>query len=207
MRTIGLALFSLAFVSAYASAAPPPVIVPTDVDVRLTATPSANLQPAQPIDFALAVTNLGPMPAPNVVVASTVFVNQIHLIPDSNDCLLILGTMDGSAGPSFSYYWFPTLGAPALAVGETRTCHFQMALTASSPPSYAFGFGLPPEFVDLELSNDNATVVLRRTVAPIPALSTGFMLLLATLLAAAAWGSRGTAINLPKSARKRAYLC
>jgi hypothetical protein len=70
-----------------------------------------------------------------------------------------------------------------LAVGETRTCTFQLKFGSAAGSSYAFSFATSSNYPDINPANDSATVVLRRRVEAIPLLSPLTMLLLACALA------------------------
>lgn len=167
-------------------------ILPSDVGVSLTATPSTNLVPGQPIGLVLTVTNYGPSPITELTLFSSIFVDEFHLISeDLNECNLLLIVEDLKTG-GFDYFtdWNVSgaAGPPPLAVGETRTCHFQLALTAQAPAVMPYSFGLPSGISDPNPSNDRATVQLQQAPPPPPesilTLSPAMLLLLAVSLAA-----------------------
>lgn len=153
----------------------------------MTASPSTNLQPGQPIDLAVTVTNYGPDSLPVLVVSSSYFVDEFRAISnDLDECylsLLVIDLSDGTAEYEIDW-WLAGLGfLPPFSVGSA-TCHLQIALTPSAPSSYSLSFGLPPGFeTDSNPSNDVATVTLHRAPPPpaasVPALSAWMLLLLA----------------------------
>jgi hypothetical protein len=158
--------------------------IQSDIGVTLTASPTTDLLPGQPIDMTLSVTNYGPDPEPNVPVISTMFVDEMYQVStDFDECVLDLIVSDFAGGHEFNIEWSVAgLGPPPIAAGETRTCHFQIALTRHAPSPYTFGFGL--FYVsDPNPGNDNAAVVLNRAAAPppqpVPTLSTAMLCLLA----------------------------
>jgi hypothetical protein len=77
---------------------------------------------------------------------------------------------------------------PSLEVGETRSCHLTLPLSPNAPAVWNFGFEIPNFFVDIDPTNNSASVTLRRALEParpIPALSTAILALLACLIAIA----------------------
>jgi hypothetical protein len=163
-------------------------VLTSDVGVTLTATPTTNLVPGQPIDLTMTVTNYGPNPIPVVEVSSSLWVTEITPISfDQSECFLVVSVLDGATPAYFMSWVIAGLpGEPVFAVGETLTCHFSFSLTASAPASMPFSFGLPSFITDLNPSNDTGTVTLRRAPAPpptpVPALSTTMIWLLTALL-------------------------
>lgn len=164
------------------------IAIPSDIGVTLSATPSTNLVTGQPIDVTVSVTNYGPEPAPQIGVVSSTFVNEFgQFVTNPSECFLFVTVVD--AVPTAHYYinWdvANVLGVPGsqpLNAGETRTCHFQFALTSSAPAVVRFSLLVPSFFSDVNPSNDSATVILQRAPHPIPALSTPSLLLLAGFL-------------------------
>jgi len=57
------------------------------------------------------------------------------------------------------------VGAPTLTAGETRVCHFEIALTDAAPAAFVFGFNLSTYMQDPDPSNDVAVVTLNRAAA------------------------------------------
>jgi hypothetical protein len=187
-------LLFLILMTAAAEVAQAQIVLPSDVGVTLTASPTTNLQPGQPIDMTLTVTNYGPAAVPILVLSSSIFVDEMYVASTNPDeCYLLLDVIDLSNGTAeYELDWTVAgLGGvlPPMPAGLTLTCHFQIALTRSAPSTYNFSFGLPPTYeTDPNPSNDRATVTLQRTPAArptsLPALSTMMLCLLAGLNAA-----------------------
>jgi hypothetical protein len=166
--------------------------LPSDVGVALQAFPSDDLQPGQPVDMAFSVTNNGDEEVPVLITASSRYVDELTIVSvNSDECLLtVLEEKLSNGGYDYLMEWFvsgppPNFDLP-LEPGETRTCHFQIALTRNAPPAFDFSFGLAKGFHDPDPSNDRATVVLHRATAaptPVPALSAAMLWLLAALSA------------------------
>jgi hypothetical protein len=181
------------------------IVLPSDVGVTLTASPTTNLQPGQPIDMTLTVTNYGPADVPDLFVQSSVFVDEMYFVSmNPDECFLITDVGDGPNGYEFLVeWWLAGLDVyPPLPSGATATCHFQIALTQRAPPTYQFSFGLSPTYeTDPNPANDVATVTLQRAPppppAPLPTLSNWMLLLLAGL-------SAGLAVNALKRPRRPA---
>jgi hypothetical protein len=179
------AIFALANSAAYAQA-----IIPADIGVTLTATPNTGLTTGQSVEITIAVTNYGPAPAPQVGVVSSTFLNQFgSFVTNPAECFLFVTVVDAVPTPYYYINWdvANVLGVPGsqpLNPGETRTCHFQMALTPAAPAAIPFSFGLSTYFTDINPGNDTGTVILQRAIEPIPALSPAMLLLLAGLMAA-----------------------
>lgn len=162
-------------------------MVPSDVAVELSVEQSANLAPGQPIVFVISATNHGPAPVTALDILSRPFTNELELSALSTDCE-ILGTIVVDTEFSFYYIfdWAITLGG-VLEIGETRSCHITVPLSVNAPPVWEFGFSIPDFFVDLDPSNNSASVTLRRSVnetTPLPALSSAVLILLTLLMAA-----------------------
>jgi hypothetical protein len=198
-RLLASALFATASTVSYSQTVPS-----SDVGVTLTATPTTGLLPGQPINMTLSVTNYGPDPLPVVPATSSVYVDEMNLVSvTSGACILgvVVGDL-ATGGEDYRIVWFVAgVQAPPLAVGETRTCGFQIALTQYAPSPYTFSFRLTPDsfYIDPNPSNDTATVVLQRAAVapnPVPALSTAMLCLLAGL-------SAGLAAQTLRSRRRR----
>jgi len=178
--------------------------IPADIGVTLMASPSAGLVTGQPIDITVTVTNHGPEPATFLVLQSSTFVTQFGgFVTNPSECYLYETVVDAFPTPYYYINWTVAnvLGDPgssAFNAGDVLTCHFQMALTQQAPAVVSFSFGVSSYFTDINPANDNATVVLRRAVTQIPALSTPTLLLLIALLLAVA------SPNLLPQHRKRA---
>lgn len=180
----------LTLITATAASAQAQIVLPSDVGVTLTVSPSSNLQPSQPIDMTLTVTNYGPAAVPILDLASSVFVDEMYLVSQNvAECYLFLDVADLPNGTAEYLIDWPLAGLggvlPPFPPGET-TCHFQIALTQSAPSTYSFSFGLPPSYeTDPNPTNDVATVTLHRApsapATPVPAVSPWMLLLLASL--------------------------
>lgn len=166
--------------------------LPYDVGVTLTASPTDGLLPGQPVDMTLSVTNNGTGELPTVLVTSSVYVDEMKFVSvNADECFLFVVVGD-LAGGSYDYRteWWVSLPdlSPPIAGGETRVCHFQIAMTELAPATYMFSFGLPDSFHDPDPSNDRATVVLHRAAAaptPVSTLSVAMLWLLTALFAIA----------------------
>ena len=178
--------------------------IPSDIGVTLSATPSTNLVTGQPIDVTVSVTNYGPQPAPQIGVVSSTFVNEFdQFVTNPNECFLFVTVVDAVPTAYYFINWdvANVLGVPGslpLNVGETRTCHFQFALTSRAPALVRFSFLVSSYFTDANPNNDSATVILQRAPRPIPTLSPLSLLLLAGFLVLSAaiirrpWSSLST---------------
>lgn len=171
--------------------------VPADVSVSLTAEPSEALVPGQPIVFTLSATNNGPDPVSQLVLISDDFVDQFDTSVGSNDCQgLVVAVSDGKAY-HYNFWWYPTLSQGTLEVGETRTCHLTLALSAQAPPVWTFGFAIPLFFVDINPLNNYGWVTLRRATGAatdLPATSWISLVILAVLIVTAAGRRRTQAL-------------
>lgn len=168
----------------------------TDISVELTAQPSSGLVPGQPIVFTLTVTNQGPEVVPasdsKFALFSSDFYDQFDVsFPGTADCLGFGAII--SDGKTFHYnlVWIPTfLSQGALAVGESRSCHFTLALSNQAPAAWPFSFGVAEFFKDINPDNNVSTVILRRgdiAAVELPALSFYTFMLLTAALASMAW--------------------
>jgi hypothetical protein len=182
--------------SAIASAGTIPV--PADISVALTAEPDSDLQSGERIAFTLSMTNHGPEPAPVADVLSSPIYDELDLNTATADCGNTLGliVVDTSDGFYYVYDWDPTIDSP-LAVGETRTCHLNLDFTEWAPDTFSLTFSMPNFLVDLDPSNNSATVTLRRAIegaatTPVPTLSPAALAVLAILLACLAIVGRRT---------------
>jgi hypothetical protein len=183
-----VALVFLAGIEATASAGD--FELPYDVGVTLTASPTDDLVPGQPVDMTLSVTNHGSGDLSTVLVTTSVYVDEMQFVSiNADECFLfvVVGDLAGGGYDYRTEWWvaLPDL-APPIAGGETRVCHFQIALTALAPAAYTFSFGLPDSFHDPDPSNDRPSVTLHRAAAApaqVPALSAGMLWLLAALSA------------------------
>jgi hypothetical protein len=180
----------VALVTTAHAVAPPPINVPSDIAVTLTATPTANLVPGQRIYFTLTVTNLGPATVNDLVVQSSPIHGEFDPHTGTVDCqYMAVEVADTATDFYYLLTWF-LAGFPGdFPAGETRTCHMSFQITAQASAVTPFTFGLPYDYVDINPSNDTATVFLQRAVDPIPVvpvLSPAMLLLLAGLLATSA---------------------
>jgi hypothetical protein len=192
-------LLGVILIAATAELAHAQIVLPSDVGVTMTASPTTNLQPGQPIDMTLTVTNYGPAAVPILILASSVYVDEMYLVSqNAAECYLVLDVADLANGTEeFLIQWYVAgLGGvlPPFPPGAI-TCHFQITLTQSAPSTYSFSFGLPPSYeTDPNPANNVATVTLQRAPSPppvlVPALSPAMLTLLAGLLGAIAWVAR-----------------
>lgn len=166
--------------------------LPSDVSVSLTAEPSTGLESWDAITFTVSVTNLGPESLDRLGVSSSFFHDQLDVfslvIDECEGGPFGAAVVDYIGGYDYYVFWYPVFpSTPALNVGETLTCRFSMALTDTAPAVYPFSFDLGGSLVDLDPSNNIATVVLRRAApaadaTPIPTLSPIALFVLAVLL-------------------------
>ena len=171
-------------VCACAQAAAQSVVLPSDISVGLTADPITNLQSWQPITFTLSVTNHGPEPLERFSIVSSPIYDELDFNSASSDCsVILLQVIDLVDGFYFRYSWRPVAETP-IAVNETRSCHLTLPLTAVAPAVMPFSFRLSGPWTDQNLSNNEATVVLRRGVEPtaVPALSPALLIALVLLI-------------------------
>jgi len=167
--------------------------IPADIGVSLSASPSTNLVTGEQINITVSATNYGPSPAPTVVLLSSPFANEIgSFASDPEECFLFVTVVDAISTPYYFINWdvanAHTPGSSPLNPGETRTCHFQFALTQQAGPITTFDFHLATLFTDLNVANNIAAVQLRR-VAPTPAPTLSLLsllILVASLVACAA---------------------
>jgi hypothetical protein len=143
-------------------------ILPSDLVVTMTANPDSGLVPHQMFELTIAVTNRGPENIHTLGLYSSYFSDEFALSLASNDCGLSFAVLDGDDWWAYAYLWSPNRNSD-LAVGQTKTCHLKLALSLEAPPTVAFTFTLPSDYVDPDPSNDHATVYLHRDVSPVPA--------------------------------------
>ena len=162
------------------------IIFPADVSVDFSADPNTGLFLGQPITFTISATNHGPAPVEALAISSFEFSTEFAVQSGSTDCQN-LGLLVGDGNGVFYYIYNLLLTFQgALEVGETRTCHLILPLSATAPETFTFGFEIRDFFVDIDPSNNIASVTLRRALelaTPIPTLSPVALLLLAGLLA------------------------
>jgi hypothetical protein len=160
----------------------------SDISVHLSAQPSVGLVPGQPIDFTLSITNHGPEPVSRVTLLSSDFYDQFDLNFGTADCEnLVVIITDGELF-HYNLVWYPA-DFVQLEVGETRTCHFTLALSNQAPPIWSFSFGLAYTDEDINPANNVSTVILRRgdmAPAALPTISPYVSLLLVLGLATSA---------------------
>jgi hypothetical protein len=112
---------------------------------------------------------------------------------DTNTCPEFVGAVLDGIQPSYVLFWYvsgiPGVGLHPLAVGETRTCHFQLTMTAYAPPVTPFSFGVSGYDPDLNPANSNATVNLSLAIPAVPSLDGTAAMLLMMLLGS--WGVLG----------------
>jgi len=162
--------------------------LPSDVSVALTADPETDLESGQRIAFTISVTNHGPEPVAPVSLGSSPIYDELDVFSATVDCGNDLGlaVVDLNDGFYYVYAWFPTQESP-LAVGETRNCYLELEFTEWAPDTFSLTFSMSDYLVDLDPSNNSATVTLRRAnrgiATPIPTLSPLALAMLAGLLA------------------------
>ncbi|HET6546658.1 MAG TPA: hypothetical protein VFG55_07940 [Rhodanobacteraceae bacterium] len=188
MKTWRSVLVALLLISAPITANAGQLVIPCDVSVGLDASPQTGLLPGDLVTFTVSATNNGPEPVSTVALSSSHIIDQFDLGAATVDCSG-LGLVVADSQPPYYYYdWYPTMEV-VLAVGETRLCVINLPITRQAPATMSFSFSIPSFFVDLDPSNNSATVILHRAdaaVAAIPVLSTAMLFLLAGLLAMAA---------------------
>jgi hypothetical protein len=166
------------------------VVIPSDIVVTFAAFPSTNLSAGTALTLMVTAANLGPQPVNTLVLQSSNFTNQFDFRHASFNCNgFVISVLDGVSGPEQFMNWYVAalpLGTAPFAVGETRTCEIDLALSSAAPGVFPFTFGLAHQYVDVNTTNDSMTVVLLKTVQSVPALSIASLLLLAGLLAATA---------------------
>ncbi|MEO7433638.1 MAG: hypothetical protein ABIV12_16300 [Dokdonella sp.] len=154
-------------------------ILPSDVGFALVAAPTDNLRSGEPIEMVLRVTNNGDVDLPLVIGVSTHYVNEIRFTGiDASECVFFLIVEDlANGGYDYLLDWDVAnylVGAPTLTAGDTRVCHFEIALTDDAPAQFVFGFNLSTYMQDPDPSNDVALVTLNRATASrnaVPSLS------------------------------------
>jgi Domain of unknown function DUF11 len=162
--------------------------LPGDVAVTLTASPTVNLTPGEPIQFTVTATNLGPAAIQQgFVLQSSQIVDQLDIGAAKVDgCFLYVEVVDLRNGGSYYLVEWQVVGAPggptSLGVGETATCHFSMPITSFAPSSQIFSMNLGEIWRDPNPNDDSASVLLQRAPIPAPATSMWALLLLAGLV-------------------------
>ncbi|MBK8124218.1 MAG: hypothetical protein IPK54_11825 [Dokdonella sp.] len=160
----------------------------SDISVHLSAQPSTGLVPGQPIEFTLNITNHGPEPVNRVTLLSSDFYDQFDLDFGTTDCENFVVIITDGEVFHYNLVWYPA-DFVALEVGETRVCHFALALSSQAPPIWPFSFGLATIDEDINPANNVSTVILRRGDIPptaLPMISPIISLLLALGLATVA---------------------
>ncbi len=192
MKRIGIHIYLLA--SFFAVASPSSFsqgTIPSDVAISMTATPTDNLDPGELISFVITATNLGPEPVSVLPMISSQFIDEFDLGPGgSSNCPGIALLVSDGKYFFYQFVWTPTLAGPPLGVGETRRCELNFSLTAAAPEVLPFTFGIVQSWIDLNESNNSATVILRRgAIAPVTLsmLSPGVLMLLLGMLTFTAW--------------------
>jgi hypothetical protein len=155
--------------------------------VGLTAEPDSNLESGQRISFTISVTNHGPEPVAPVSLGSSPIYDELDVFSATVDCGddLGLAVVDLNDGFYYVYAWFPTQESP-LAVGETRNCYLNLEFTEWAPDTFSLTFSMSNYLIDLDASNNSATVTLHRAIqgnaTPVPTLSPLALVMLAGLL-------------------------
>jgi Domain of unknown function DUF11 len=165
--------------------------IPSDIGVTMTAAATDQLTVGQPVDVTITVTNYGPNPAPLLVLNSSYYTNAIEVRPQSSSECFFGGAQSrpkGLGAVSVLFWYVAGVeGQRTLEVGETRSCHIQLTLSARAPVdeplpfSFQVGGAIPP---DLNPNNNVSSIVLQLAFPTIPALSAAAILLLIVLLGA-----------------------
>ena len=152
-------------------------------------TQTSQLAVGQPVDVTITVTNYGPNPAPILGLYSSPYTNAIQAKGiSSSECVFVGAVLDGAV-PASVLYWYVAgiANQSTLGVGETRSCHIQLSLSALAPAAplpFSFIVGgtgaIPP---DLNPANDVSTITLQLAAAPVPDVSKVVELLLIGFLA------------------------
>lgn len=190
MRALRIALGLWLCLASSMSASAGTIPLAADVSLSFTAEPNSNLQSGQRIAFTLSVTNHGPEAASPVRFGSSPIFDELDLSTVTTDCgnTLGLAVVDLNDGFYYQYSWAPTLKLPPLQVGESRTCRINLDFSEWAPDTFALTFALSNHIVDLDASNNFATVTLQRAPlgsppVPLPSTSIIGLLLLAAALA------------------------
>jgi hypothetical protein len=162
------------------------VSVPADVQITFTASPTDHLAPGQPIQATLIITNLGPNPVKQLIVESSHYVDEFYFT--SGDCQHVgLIVEDFANGYDYITVWFAVNAINAqitqLDVGQSLTCHLSLVLTPAAPLTYSVSFGMPDDYIDINPSNDRATITLQQAIPAVPATTRWSLALLALLMA------------------------
>jgi hypothetical protein len=184
MHRLRLLAFLTTFISTASIGGTVPL--PSDVSVTLSAAPTDNLLPSEPIGFTMAVTNNGPAALQAFSIVGPQISNQFYYPTTSwNDCDLVTITGDGADGSFWIPEWNPTgaVGENPIAPGETRTCHFMLAVAPGLPVAYSFAVRLGTLWTDPDASNNIATVLIQRTIDVVPLLSLPALLALGLMFA------------------------
>lgn len=179
-RNLLLLALSILVADTYAG----PLLIPSDISTTVTATPQTDLQPGQMVTFTVSITNHGPAPVDSLLITGPQVYDQLFFPTGSwNDCGMFVNVVDLIDTSYWNTIWHPASPfAPALAAGETRICHLQLALTSTAPATMPVSFGLPQFIIDQNPANDRATVLLAKPISPVPGLSPIALMLLTSLL-------------------------
>jgi hypothetical protein len=168
--------------SASHATAVPLTVVPADIAVSLTASPKDRLSTGDLVAMTLVVANLGPDPVSDLVLVSSHFTDEIQLT--SFDCDgFVSSVADTTTGFYYYFNWYVAgnVGAVStLDVAQSLTCHFTVTLSKDAPQAFAFAFGLPSFYTDIDQSNDGSMILLVRAheSVPVDSLSTALLLTL-----------------------------
>lgn len=170
------------------------VTLPSDISVNLTAEPTSELQPGQPVAFTISVTNHGPEPVDRVILGSSAIRDELDVYSTSSNCdnTLALSVVDLVDGYYFQYDWLAASPTSPLAAGATRSCSFSLEYLGAAPELFPVAFGFPDWLFDLNNDNNSAVVTLRRGTPgaepiALPLLPPSGLLLLATSLVLLTW--------------------
>jgi hypothetical protein len=177
-----------AFFPALAEAA---IALPSDIAVTLAVSPSTQLVPGQPFVATISVTNNGPVTVPVFELLSSKYTDEFDLNVGSNDCGMGQEIVDGDVSYSMAFW-----DVYALGVGETRICHWTLALSPYAAQSTLFSFGLAYFHTDPKSPNDMGFAYLKQANSAIPALSNISLVLLTTFLIGIAGAAARPPYNL-----------
>jgi hypothetical protein len=166
-----------------------PILIPSDLAVSFSAEPNAELHPGDVVAFTISITNNGPEPVDRFALGSSPIYDELDVLSATINCnsRLILAVTDLEDGFYYTYTWAVLLpGDPPMQVGETRYCYFSLPYTPWAPPEFPLTFSSAP-FIDLDPSNNSATVTLLRAMqstatTAVPTLSSTTLAMLIALM-------------------------
>ncbi|UXI70316.1 hypothetical protein [Tahibacter amnicola] len=164
------------------------VVLPSDIGVQLSASPTSDLSPGDQVSFRLSLTNHGPAIVTGVSLISTNYYLEFDRNVYVANCPgLVVSPADDISDPHYNLFWFATTFGGPFAVGETRHCDFALLVTSQAPQLTALGFGLSPFYSEYPAGNPNnnaATVLITRglSTVSIPATSTLTLIVIGALV-------------------------